>query len=102
MPHPALLVFFFCLYGRFVNSQGLTARVLIFGTRGGPNKTEPAVERLAMTFTEVYLGQVTIADFRRNARGPLGTRTATLDRQGILKLRANWIYRLKPGMEDEI
>jgi hypothetical protein len=36
---------------------------------------------------------VTVADFRRNPRGELGTRTATLDRAGIRKLRANWIYR---------
>lgn len=34
-----------------------------------------------------------IADFRRNLRGELGTRTATLHREGILKLRGNWIYR---------
>src|SRR5262249_36525436 len=40
--------------------------------------TEPATARRAMTFNEVYLGQVTIADFRRNERGELGTRTATL------------------------
>lgn len=57
------------------------------------NSTEPAVERRAMKFTEVYLGQVTIGDFRRNPRGELGTRTATLDRAGIAKLRRNWVYR---------
>lgn len=56
--------------------------------------TEPAVERRPMTFTEVYLGQVVVADFRRNPRGELGTRTATLDRAGIAKLRGNWIYKL--------
>ena len=57
--------------------------------------TEPAVDRDPMAFTEIYLGQVTIADFRQNARGPLGTRTATLGREGIAKLRKNWLYRLK-------
>ncbi len=57
-------------------------------------ETEPARERRPMTFTEVYLGQVTRADFRRNPRSELGTRTATLHRQGIEKLRRNWIYRL--------
>lgn len=56
-------------------------------------KTEPARDRKAMTFTEVYLGKVEVADFRRNPRGELGTRTATLHREGILKLRGNWIYR---------
>lgn len=55
--------------------------------------TEPARERRAMTFAEMYLGRVEIADFRRNPRGELGTRTATLHREGILKLRGNWIYR---------
>ncbi|MBZ5494045.1 MAG: hypothetical protein LAO76_24245 [Acidobacteriia bacterium] len=64
--------------------------------------TEPAVDRAPMTFTEVYLGQVTEHDFRRNARGPLGTRTATLDRQGILKLRKNWIYQLEPKAQSDI
>ena len=46
-----------------------------------------------MTFTEVYLGKVEIADFRKNARGELRTRTATLHKEGIAKLRSNWIYR---------
>jgi hypothetical protein len=56
-------------------------------------KTEPARERAPMTFMEVYLGQVSIVDFRRNPRGELGTRTATLHRQGIAKMRQNWIYK---------
>lgn len=56
-------------------------------------KTEPAVARKPMTFTEVYLGHVTIEDFRKNARGELGTRTATLHADGIKKLRESWIYR---------
>ncbi len=55
--------------------------------------TEPARNRRAMAFTEVYLGKVEAADFRKNARGELGTRTATLHRQGILKLRGNRVYR---------
>lgn len=59
--------------------------------------TEPAAKRTPMAFTEIYLGQVTIADFRRNPRGELGTRTATLHREGIVKLRANWVYRLDWG-----
>ncbi len=57
------------------------------------DKTEPARDRAAMRFTEVYLGHVTLEDFRKNARGELGTRTATLHRDGILKLRKNWVYR---------
>jgi len=57
------------------------------------NETEPASERRPMVFTEVYLGQVTINDFRRNERGDLGTRTSTLHAEGIAKLRQSWIYK---------
>ncbi len=55
--------------------------------------TQPAVDRQAMNFAEVYLGEVRIDDFRKNPRGELGTRTATLHADGIAKLRRNWIYR---------
>ena len=55
--------------------------------------TEPARDRRPMTFTEVYLAHVEVADFRRNPRGELGTRTATLHKDGIRKLREHWIYR---------
>ena len=58
--------------------------------------TEPAYSRAPMRFTEVYLAQVEESDFRRNPRGELGTRTATLHRQGIQKLRSNWVYILDP------
>ena len=60
-------------------------------------KSEPAQSRKPMRFTELYLSQVTVDDFRKNARGELGTRTATLDRDGIKKLRANWVYKLNPA-----
>ncbi len=58
-------------------------------------ETEPAVNRRPMEFTEVYLGHVTVNDFRRNPWGELGTRTATLDRNGIAKLRQGWIYKVR-------
>jgi len=57
-------------------------------------ESEPASKRKPMAFTEVYLGKVTVDDFRKNARGELGTRTATLHKEGIAKLRENWIYKL--------
>lgn len=57
--------------------------------------TEPAINRGPMRFTEVYLAAVLESDFRRNSRGELGTKTATLDKEGVKKLRANWIYRLE-------
>ena len=58
------------------------------------NETEPASDRQPMTFAEVYLSEVSMEDFRRNPRSELGTRTATLDRHGIRKLRQNWLYKI--------
>ena len=57
-------------------------------------ESEPAAERRPMAFTEIYLGHVTVEDFRKNPRGELGTRTATLHKDGIHKLRTSWVYRL--------
>lgn len=56
------------------------------------NESEPAVGREPLRFTEVYLAHVTPDDFRRNERGELGTRTATLHRDGVDKLRRGWVY----------
>lgn len=61
------------------------------------NETEPSSERKPMRFTEIYLAHVEEDDFRKNSRGELGTRTATLHREGILKLRRNWIYLEQAG-----
>ena len=58
------------------------------------NQTEPAAERGPVAFTEVYLNHVGTADFRRNERGELGTRTATLDREGIRKFRQGVLYKV--------
>jgi hypothetical protein len=60
----------------------------------GPPKTAAGrrTERAPLWFREVYLGQVEPDDFRKNNRGELGTRTATLDRDGIAKLRESWVY----------
>jgi len=55
-------------------------------------QTEPVRDRRPLTFTEIYLGRVGLDDFRRNERGELGTRTATLHAEGIAKLRRSWIY----------
>lgn len=55
-------------------------------------ETQPAVDRTSMKFTEVYLGQVDVEDFRRNERSELGTRTSTLDKDGITKLRQSWVF----------
>lgn len=59
------------------------------------SETEPAEDRKPMRFAEIYLAHVTPADFRKNERGELGTRTATVDKAGLKKMRSNWVYKLK-------
>jgi len=54
--------------------------------------SEPARDRAALRFTEVYLAEVDPEDFRRNERSELGTRTSTLDRDGVARLRRGWVY----------
>lgn len=54
--------------------------------------TEPLRSRRPLRFTEAYLADVNVDHFRRNARGELGTRTATLHKDGLASLRAGWLY----------
>ncbi len=79
--------------GGAVDTHGARDQWLCVFVYDVDNETEPASQRRPMAFTEVYLGKVSVGDFRRNPRGELGTRTATLHRDGIAKLRGNWIYR---------
>lgn len=79
--------------GGAVDTHGARAQWMCVFVYAVDNQSEPAIERHAMRFTEIYLGQVAVDDFRKNARGELGTRTATLHAQGIAKLRKNWVYR---------
>jgi hypothetical protein len=79
--------------GGAVDTHGARDQWMCVFVYRADNETEPARERAPMTFTEVYLGSVSIDDFRKNPRGELGTRTATLHREGIEKLRRNWIYK---------
>lgn len=82
--------------GGAVDMHGARAQWLCVFVYDVDLETEPATARRPMTFTEVYLGQVTLADFRRNERGELGTRTATLHAAGLERFRENWVYRLAP------
>jgi hypothetical protein len=79
--------------GGAVDTHGARAQWLCVFVYAVDNATEPASKRAPMRFTEVYLARVDETDFRKNARGELGTRTATLHRKGIAKLRAGWVYR---------
>ena len=79
--------------GGAVDTHGARKQWMCVFVYAVDNETEPAVQRQPMRFNEIYLGQVGVDDFRKNARGELGTRTATLHAQGIAKLRTNWVYR---------
>lgn len=82
--------------GGAVDTHGARDQWLCVFVYDVDNFTEPATARRALTFTEVYLGRVEVGDFRENPRGKLGTRTATLDKDGIAKLRQGWVYKLDP------
>ena len=79
--------------GGAVDMHGARDQTLCVFVYDVDNETEPATQREALKFTEVYLAEVTTSDFRKNNRGELGTRTATLDRHGIIKLRDGWVYK---------
>ncbi len=80
--------------GGAVDTHGAREQCMCVFVYTVDNETEPATARAPMRFTEIYLGQVTVDDFRKNARGDLGTRTATLHAEGIKKLRESWVYLL--------
>jgi hypothetical protein len=79
--------------GGAVDSHGAREQWLCVFVYEVDTQSEPARDRRPMMFTEIYLGKVTIGDFRRNPRGELGTRTATLHKAGIQKLRQEWVHR---------
>ena len=80
--------------GGAVDTHGAREQYMCVFVYHTDTKTEPAISRAPMEFTEIYLAYVLAEDFRRNDRGELGTRTATLHRLGIQKLRDCWIYLL--------
>jgi hypothetical protein len=80
--------------GGAVDTHGARDQWMCVFVYGVDTETEPAHNRRPMGFVGVYLGRVAISDFRKNPRGELGTRTATLHKDGIRKLRENWIYKL--------
>jgi hypothetical protein len=81
--------------GGAVDTHGARAQWMCVFVYVVDSETEPASARQPLTFTEVYLARVEIDDFRKNPRGELGTRTATLHRDGVKKLREGWLYRLE-------
>ena len=80
--------------GGAVDTHGARAQWMCVFVYAVDAETEPASARRPLTFTEVYLARVEVEDFRKNPRSELGTRTATLHRDGVKKLREGWLYRL--------
>ena len=80
--------------GGAVDTHGARAQWMCVFVYKVDSETQPASARRPLEFTEVYLARVEVEDFRKNARGELGTRTATLHRDGVRKLREGWVYRL--------
>lgn len=78
--------------GGAVDMHGARAQQMCVFVYEVDNESEPADDRRPMLFREVYLGTVSIKDYRKNPRGELGTRTATLHAEGIAKLRQSWVY----------
>jgi hypothetical protein len=80
--------------GGAVDTHGARDQIMCVFVYQVDDATEPACDRMPTIFTEIYIGTVSINDFRKNERGDLGTRTATLNREGISKFRENWVYKL--------
>lgn len=78
--------------GGAVDTHGARTQWLCVFVYVVDSATEPAWSRLPMAFTEVYLSHVQADDFRSNPRGELGTRTATLHKEGLERFRQNWVY----------
>ncbi len=75
-----------------VDTHGARAQWMCVFVYGVDQVTEPAVDREPTKFHAIYLTRVEPSDFRKNARGDLGTRTATLDKDGMAKLRAKPVH----------
>ncbi|MGI8945306.1 MAG: hypothetical protein ACR2GL_03585 [Thermoleophilaceae bacterium] len=55
--------------------------------------TQPVVGRAPTRFTHIWVARLQPKDFRKNERGPLGTRTATPHKEGLKVLRAGLLYK---------
>lgn len=79
--------------GGAVDTHGAREQWMCVFVYSVDNDTQPANARAPLAFREIYLAKVDKGDFRLNSRNTdRGTRTATLDRDGLKKLRPNWIY----------
>lgn len=56
------------------------------------DRNKSVYERSPLTFREIYIADVKYEDFRHNARGELGTKTATLHAEGLKEFRRGRVY----------
>ncbi len=57
--------------GAAVDTHGAREQWMCVFVYSVDTDTEPANDRVPMSFTELYLGKVTVDDFRKNPRGEL-------------------------------
>lgn len=80
--------------GGAVDTHGARTQTLcVFVYEVDNDRGKGATDREPLAFREVYINQVSAEDFRKNPRGELGTRTATLDKDGIARFREGWVYK---------
>ena len=65
-------------HGGAVDTHGARNQWMCVFVYGVDRASESVKDRSPMGFSEIYLGKVVLADFRKNPRGESGTRTATL------------------------
>jgi len=79
--------------GGAVDTHGARDQTMCVFVYSVDNDSQPVDARSPLTIREVYLAYVEKADFRLNGRkSATGTRTATLDKAGLTKLRPSWVY----------
>ncbi|MBM7507114.1 hypothetical protein JOE61_000928 [Nocardioides salarius] len=87
--------------GGAVDTHGARKQVLCVFTYEVDNRSWIAAQdREPFTFREVYINEVETGDFRLNNRGELGTRTATLHKDGLKKWRQDPVYLDMPFNEN--
>lgn len=80
--------------GGAVDTHGARTQTLCtFVYKVDNDRSKSAQEREPLVFREIYIAEVREEDFRKNPRGELGTRTATLDAAGIARFREGWVYK---------
>jgi hypothetical protein len=80
--------------GGAVDTHGARDQILCVFVYVVDRSTEPAVDRAAFKFREVYLSSVTVSDFTaRDRKTAIGTRTANIAGEGLARFRRNWIYK---------